>query len=176
MTRAVLRRPIAAALGAADRAGHRRTTDGSAIRQEVPGYYVDDAVHILVVLNPTRRRLLLRLAVHHVPFPESAPAAPYRIAGVTGVIARAHGRDVASYDLGVVPVPAQGSWVGTIEPVRAQGAVSFLPSVHSLAHRILLTAALPSGAGAPVARSGPIVSTAYLPSASAAPTVVDLPG
>lgn len=176
MTRAVLRRPIAAALGVADRAAVRRTTEGSAAGQEVLGYFVDDAVHILVVLNPTRRRLLLRLAVHHVPFPGPAPAAPYRIAGVTGVLGRALDRDVASYDLGVVPVPAQGSWVGTIEPVRAQGQVSFIPSAHSLSHRILLTTALPSGAGAPVARSGPIVSTAYLPSASAAPTVIDLPG
>jgi hypothetical protein len=75
-----------------------------------------------------------------------------------------------------VTVPALGSWVSTIALVRGPGEASFLPSAYSLTHRFLLTTDLPYAAGTPVAQRGPIVSTAYLPSAASQPAVTDLPG
>jgi hypothetical protein len=180
MISTVPRRSIATALGwsvpVATLVAVAPAAAASTPPQEVLGYFVDDAAHVLVVVNPTRKRIRLRLVVNHIRFAEPTLGAPYRIAGATAQFGQALGQDIAFSDLGVVSVPALGSWVSTISLVRGPGEASFLPSAYSLTHKILLTSDLPYGAGAPVAQRGPIVSTAYLPSATSQPTVTDLPG
>ena len=162
MTRTVPRRSIATALRWSAPLAALAAPAPAAAPQELLGYFVDDRAHLLVVVNPTRSRIRLRLVVNHVRFPEPALAAPYRIAGVEGRLGEALDRDVVSYDLGAVQVPARGSWVGTIALVHGPHGASFLPSPSSFGHGMLLTADLPLGAGAPLTAQGPTVSTAYL--------------
>jgi len=163
MTRTVPRRSIATALRWNSALAALAAPSSAAAPHELLGYFVDDSAHLLVVVNPTQNRIRVRLVVNHVRFPEPTPAAPYRIAGVEGRLGQALDRDVVSYDLGAVRVPARGSWVGAITPVHGPHGASFLPSPSSFGHGMLLTADLPLGAGAPVAAHGPTVSTAYLP-------------